>query len=85
MIRSCLLIKYGTHQRKAGSSEILFATAYHAIRDIDSNGYHIDTVPVDDIDGSNGKNNDRSGLENDLDMKMSIIPLTLLLLGFPRY
>ena len=34
----------------------------HWIRDIDSNGDHIDTVPVDDIDGSNGKNNDRSGL-----------------------
>jgi len=40
-------------------------------RDIDSNGVHIDTAPVDDIEGFNGKSNNRSGVENDLDMKMS--------------
>jgi len=40
-------------------------------RAIDSNGVPIDTAPIDDIEGSNGKHNNRSGLENDLDMKMS--------------
>ena len=40
-------------------------------RDIDSNGVPIDTAPIYDIEGSNGKNNNRSGLENGLDMKMS--------------
>ena len=37
-----------------------------------------------DIDGSNGKSNDRSGLENDLDMNMSIIPLTQHAAGVPH-
>ena len=33
--------------------------------------YHIETAPNDDIEGSNGKNNNSNGLENDPDMKMS--------------
>ena len=40
-------------------------------RDINSTGFHIETAPVDDIEGCNGKNNNSNGLENDLDMKMS--------------
>ena len=40
-------------------------------RDIDCNGVHIDIVPVDDIEGFNGKDNNSNGLENDSDMKMS--------------
>ena len=40
-------------------------------REINSTGFHIETAPVDDIEGSNGKNNNSNGLENDPDMKMS--------------
>jgi len=40
-------------------------------RDINSTGFHIDTAPVDDIEGCNGKDNNSNGLENVPDMKMS--------------
>ena len=40
-------------------------------RDIDCNGVHIDTAPVDDIEGLNWKDYNSNSLENDADMKMS--------------
>jgi len=44
------------------------------IRDNDSNGVHIDTAFVDDIEGCNGKDNNITDLDSNPDMKMSIIP-----------
>jgi len=51
---------------------------------MDSNGVPIDTAPIDVIEGCNGKNNNRTCLENDLDMKMSTIPLTQPAVGVPH-
>ncbi len=44
-------------------------------RDIDCNGVIIDTAPIDDIEGFNGKVKNRTGLRNDPDMKMSKVPV----------
>ena len=43
--------------------------------DIDCNGVNIDTAPVDDIEGFNGKDSNRTDLRNDPDMKMSKVPV----------
>ena len=39
-------------------------------RDIDCDGVNVDTAPVDDIEGFNGKDNNSNGWENDPDKKM---------------
>jgi len=53
-------------------------------RDIDSNGAHINTATVEDIEGCNSKDNKITGSGNDPDMIMSIIPLTQPAVGVPH-
>ena len=52
--------------------------------DIDSNDVHIDTASAEDIEGCNGKDNNITGSENDLYMRISIIPLTQSAVGVPH-
>jgi len=73
-MQSCNPYKPNTHSR---THQLEQKITVLRSRDIDSNsnGVPIDAAPVADIEGSNGKNNNKSGLENNLNMKMKMSKL----------